>query len=176
MMAKRILVPLDGESMASTIVPLIADTARSAGATVRLLHVAPVPANVETRLRTPPADGWRYTELPAAPIHRHDERPDEHVVAYADQEMARLEAESGTRLRETTAAYLAGVPVEYVVRFGDPARETLREIEAFGADLVVVGTKTRSSLSRALLGSVAEELVRRAPVTVMLVRPVATST
>lgn len=143
-MAKRILAPLDHTSAVESVVPLVGDVARSAGATVRLLHVAPLPGNVAT--------------------------PEKRVVAYADQEMDRLEAEHSERLRVAAETHLAGVPVECVVRFGETATEILSEIEAFGADLVAVGTRTRSSLSRALLGSVAEELVRKAPVTVMLVR------
>jgi nucleotide-binding universal stress UspA family protein len=136
-MAKRILVPLDHTSVAESVVPIIADAARSAGATVRLLHVAPLVDNVET--------------------------PEGRVIAYADQEMDRLEAEVLERLRALAEAHLAGVP--------DPAEEILEEIDAFGADLVAVGTRTRSSLSRALLGSVAEDVVRKSPATVMLVRP-----
>src|SRR5712664_1017669 len=46
-MAKRILVPLDGEERSEAIVPLVAAVARDAGATVRLLRVYPVPERVE---------------------------------------------------------------------------------------------------------------------------------
>lgn len=42
-MAKRILVPLDRRERAETVLPLVADMARAGGATVRLLHVAPLP-------------------------------------------------------------------------------------------------------------------------------------
>ena len=44
-MAKRILVPLDQSPVAEIVVPLVAAAARGAGATVRLLLVAPVPQN-----------------------------------------------------------------------------------------------------------------------------------
>ncbi len=40
-MAKRILIPVDAEERAE--VALVADLARSSGATVRLLHVGPLP-------------------------------------------------------------------------------------------------------------------------------------
>jgi nucleotide-binding universal stress UspA family protein len=144
-MAKRILVPLDRTPTAEAIIPLIAAVARAAGATVRLLHVAPVPHNVE---------------MPAG-----------HVIAYADQEMDRLDVEHTEYMRAVAEAHLTGVPTEVGVRFGDAVDEILAEADRFGADLIGVATKTRSSITRALLGSVAEELVRRAPVTVMLVRP-----
>src|SRR5687768_1233597 len=41
MMAKRILVPLDTSEHSDAVLPLVADLARAAGATVRLLHVTP---------------------------------------------------------------------------------------------------------------------------------------
>jgi nucleotide-binding universal stress UspA family protein len=57
------------------------------------------------------------------------------------------------------------------VRFGDPVAEILRDAEQFKADLIAVSTGTRSALGRALLGSVAEQIVRKADVPVMLLRP-----
>lgn len=144
-MAKRILVPLDGSAAAETVLALVADGARTAGATVRLLHVAPVPRNVQT--------------------------PEGRIVAYADQEMDRLDAEHTDYLDALGVAHLTGVAYDCKVRFGEPLGEILQELETFNGDLVAVATRTRSSLSRALLGSVAEELVRKARVTVMLVRP-----
>ena len=64
-MAKRILVPLDRSELAESIMPLVAGLAREAGATVRLLHVAPVPENIVSK--------------------------EGRVVAYADQQMEQLE-------------------------------------------------------------------------------------
>lgn len=144
-MAKRILVPVDRTAVSENVVAIAADLARAGGAMVRLLHVAAPTDNVETR--------------------------EGRVVAYADQEMARLEAEHTEYLRSLAEIHLSGVPTECVVGFGHPASEILAEIRAFDADLLVVATRTRSSLTRVLLGSVAEELLRQAPITVLLVRP-----
>jgi nucleotide-binding universal stress UspA family protein len=143
-MAKRILVPLDQSPTAEAVIPLVADAARGGGATVRLLHVSPVPGPVVAK--------------------------DGRVVAYADQEMARLEADGLDYLRAAEAP-LAGVPVECVVRFGEPADEILHEAEAFGADLIAVTTTGRSGISRVALGSVAEAVFRRAAVAVVLFHP-----
>ena len=71
-MAKRILVPLDGEERSEAIVPLVAAVARDAGATVRLLRVYPVPERVEG--------------------------PHGRTVEYVDQAMERL---TGKTWRET---------------------------------------------------------------------------
>jgi nucleotide-binding universal stress UspA family protein len=63
--------------------------------------------------------------------------------------------------------------VESVVRFGDPVAQILDEAEAWGADLIVVGTAGRSGIGRVLLGSVAERVFAKATVPVMLLRPTA---
>lgn len=143
-MAKRILVPLDQSALAESVIPVVADAARGGAATVRLLHVAPLPDNQVD--------------------------PEGRVVAYADQEMARLEAEAQDYLR-TAGLPLAGVAVEYAVRFGEPAKEILLEAEAFDADLIAVTTAGRSGLSRTVLGSVAEQVFRKSDVPVMLYHP-----
>lgn len=145
-MAKRILVPVERATVAEALLDLVGDVARSSGAHVRLLHVWPVPDTVL------------------------DEQ--DRVVAYADQEMARLEAEALDDLRRFEAR-LAGLAVDAVVRFGDPVREILREAKAFGADLIVLSTRLRSPVALAVLGSVAEHVFRKADVEVMLYRPAA---
>lgn len=60
--------------------------------------------------------------------------------------------------------------VETAVEYGHPATEIRSYVESTGVDLVVVGTHGRSGIERYLLGSVAEKLVRTAPVPVMTVR------
>jgi nucleotide-binding universal stress UspA family protein len=143
-MAKRILVPLDRSGHSEAVVPLVADLARGSGATVRVLHVAPV-------LDTVTDAGGR-------------------VIAYADQEMASLQAESMDYL-EAVKGPLGDLPVQCVVRFGDPVEEIAGEADAWGADLLVFTTGWRCDLGRIFLGSTAEQVCRRIAVPVMIVRP-----
>ena len=140
-MAKRILVPLDRSDVSEAIVPLVGDLARGSGGAVRLLHVAPLPENVTGKAG--------------------------RVVAYADQEMERLERE-GREYLQAIGGRLGGGPVECVVRFGGDVEEILREAEAYGADLVALSTSGKSGLKRVILGSVAEQVFRRARVPVLL--------
>jgi nucleotide-binding universal stress UspA family protein len=56
------------------------------------------------------------------------------------------------------------------VRFGDPVTEILAGAAAFGADLIVMSTKAASGISRVVLGSVAEQVLRKAAPAVMLFR------
>jgi nucleotide-binding universal stress UspA family protein len=144
MTAKRILVPLDGSESAETAAAVAADLARSSGGSVRLLRVSPVPKQ------------W------VGDYGR--------VVVYADQEMERLTAE-GRDYLETVGAQLPAVPIESVVRFGEPAEEILVEAEAFGADTIVLATRRPSWLKRVTGGGIGQWLLSKAPVPVVLVRP-----
>ena len=142
-MAKRILVPLDQSTESEVVVALVADMARSSGASVRLLHVAPSPRNLV------------------------DEEG--RVLAYADQETTRLEVEALDYLR-AVEVQLDGVPVECAVRFGDPPREILAEADAFGADLIAVTARARRAIGKVFRLGVARRIFRRAEVPVLVYR------
>ena len=142
-MAKRILAPIAARERRASIVPLIFALAQGGGATVRLLRIFPVPHRVIG--------------------------PRGETVAYADQEMARLTAEGLDDLRRLEVE-LDGIPVESVVRFGEPAQEILLEAEAFDADLIALATSNRGRLRGALLPGVAERVARKAPVPTLVLR------
>lgn len=61
---------------------------------------------------------------------------------------------------------------EYVVLSGNPADEILDLVTKNNIDLIVLTTKGRSGLKRALVGSTAESIMRHAPCPVMSVRRV----
>lgn len=56
------------------------------------------------------------------------------------------------------------------VRTGRPGVEIVNYVDAIEADVVAIGTRGRHGEHRLLLGSVAEEVVRRSPVPVLTVR------
>jgi nucleotide-binding universal stress UspA family protein len=60
--------------------------------------------------------------------------------------------------------------VEHYLMVGDPATEILDLAEEKGCDLIVMGTHGRTGLARLLMGSVAEQVVRRAACPVVTVR------
>jgi len=62
-----------------------------------------------------------------------------------------------------------GVRAETLVREGDPAAEIAAAARELPADLVVMGTHGRSGVSRWVLGSVAETVLRRVPCPVLTV-------
>jgi nucleotide-binding universal stress UspA family protein len=61
--------------------------------------------------------------------------------------------------------------LETLVSQGEPAQEILRVARQTGADLIVMGSQGRSGLARAILGSVAEHVLRGASCPVLVVRP-----
>ena len=63
-----------------------------------------------------------------------------------------------------------GIHVRTAVRYGKAAEEILAHITANEVDLVAMSTHGRSGLTRLVMGSVAEEVVRNAGVPVLLVR------
>ena len=139
---KRVLVALDMTEAAEAVLPAAKAFARS-GATVRLVHIAPFPDNVIG------TDGY--------------------LVAYSNQETARMESEWLDYCAAIEARDHIGA--ETAIRFGDPAEGILAEAEAFEADTIVVTTGTRLAIKRVLFGSVAETLVKRASAAVIVYRP-----
>jgi glycine betaine transporter len=59
---------------------------------------------------------------------------------------------------------------EVMLRTGDARDLIVRACEEVGADLIVMGTHGRRGVSRALLGSVAESVLRTAPCPVLTIR------
>ncbi len=58
-----------------------------------------------------------------------------------------------------------------IIRQGDPRTEIVRCARELGVDLIVMATHGRTGISHVLLGSVAEQVVRYAPVPVLTVKP-----
>jgi nucleotide-binding universal stress UspA family protein len=143
-MTKRILVPVGRHDDAEPVLTMVADLARGAGATVRLLHVMPVPATVTV--------------------------PYGRVVAYASQLVDGLESRGRAHL-DRARVMLEGVPVEESVRFGDEAEEIVEEAVTFGADVIALHAKRRPWWpwgDGLRLGGVARRVARRAKTAVMV--------
>lgn len=95
-------------------------------------------------------------------------------VEHLDEEIERLRAHVDATLdawlREHGDAPVPEVSVHETT--GAPAAALVRYAAALRAGLIVVGTRGRRGLSRAILGSVAGEVVERASCPVLVVRPI----
>jgi nucleotide-binding universal stress UspA family protein len=99
-----------------------------------------------------------------------------HVSAFpgVDQRDAQVVAiEEAKAYLDLQAAAFEGarLPVITAVPYGDPADEILEEIDIRGADVIVMATHGRSGLGRWVYGSVADKVLRRATVPVILTPP-----
>ncbi|MGQ3412644.1 universal stress protein [Natrinema sp. LN54] len=82
------------------------------------------------------------------------------------------EEEVSTELPEEIASIISDPDRDFRTEtaVGKPAREVVRFAEDNDIDHIVIGSHGRSGLSRVLLGSVAETIVRRSPVPVTVMR------
>jgi nucleotide-binding universal stress UspA family protein len=87
------------------------------------------------------------------------------VIDALEREGEEIVSEVVERARES------GVDVESEVVQGDPSKAIVDYAETIGADVIVMGTHGRRGLSRMLLGSVTETVIRTSPVPVLSVRP-----
>ncbi|MDJ1434528.1 universal stress protein [Halostagnicola sp. A-GB9-2] len=117
-----------------------------------------------------------------------DEHPEEEIVLLrvieaadgstsagvnlAKEKLMELQNETETELSDEVTDLLDDddIKLQMETVVGNPARETVAFAEENDIDHILVGSHGRSGVSRVLLGSVAEKIVRRAPVPVTVVR------
>ena len=98
----------------------------------------------------------------------------ELVVAHDPQVIEQVSAAAGAHTLHAAQALLkdSGIPYQCEVASGDPAHTIIDILERFECDLVVMGASGTSTLRRALLGSVSNEVLHAAAVPVMIVKAV----
>ena len=75
------------------------------------------------------------------------------------------------RHREELIETFAGCNAEILLEEGNVRSELEKAIDNYNTDLVIIGTRGRTGLSKVLLGSVAEEIFRAVPCPVLTVGP-----
>ena len=145
-MYRSIMVPLDGSAFGEHALPLALTIAQRSGAVVRLVHVHAASELVYMIGGAPMAE-----ELSEVPDR-------EAELAYLDNLTQRLVSSWGV---DVISTLLDGPPT---LALRDYAVE-------HAASLVVMSTHGRRLVSRFWLGSVADALVRQAPMPVLVVRP-----
>ncbi len=142
---RRILWPTDFSALAKTALPYAMDLAADAGGELVLLHVL-----------TPPV-AYAGPEIPGALWGELQQKN----RAAAKEELRRLATQvKGPGLR-THTLLAEGVPFDQILRVAKRLR----------CDLIVIATHGRTGLAHVLMGSVAENVVRRAACPVLTVRP-----
>jgi len=141
-MYETVLLPTDGSEASLSAAIHAGSLAQTNEATVRVVSVA------DSRNRF--------------------ESPSSGLAPEAWEEAERERAEAAI---DETVEYLPDdVDVERSVVMGIPQDEILDQIQQANADVVVMGTHSRSGIDRYLIGSVTERVMRHASVPVLTVR------
>lgn len=147
-MNDKLLVAVDYSGCAWEVVAEAAHLATRLDAEVIMLHVVHVPEGVG---------------------------PDTVLHAGGDLEgvsaLQALDADAKTELRALAAAFEdQGVEVRVEIRHGDAVEGILAAAREHEPTMLLTGTHGRTGVRRLFLGSVAEEVIRRAPCPVLTVR------
>lgn len=140
----QILVATDLSPVAHAALDRALDLARRSGAAIELLTV----------LGVAESDAWSSVQYSPEVLER----------AEAAEEKVRKDVADLIAQHDTT-----GVRPEVSVRRGQPIPSIIARIEQINADLLVLGTHDRGRIEHLLVTSVAEELVRRAPCSALIV-------
>ena len=134
----RILCPIDFSEQSLAALDVALKVAQQNDAKLYMLNVAPVPAG---------AAGFQPVPLDPYPYLEKDRQ----------QQLAKLAREK----------IPGSVRYETLVISGDPAERVLEAARSLEADLIVMGSHGRKGLSRIVLGSVAERVVRESSTPVL---------
>jgi nucleotide-binding universal stress UspA family protein len=156
-MYEKILVPLDGSDVAEAVLPHVEPIATKFGSEVILLQVVPTFAEIlgDTLPRSsfPAVDAGVSVDI-AEQQHESTQESAQTYLEAKRTELASRGINAGIDLREGPA----------------PAAVILAVALDTGCDLVAMSTHGRSGIGRALMGSVADEVVRNSALPVLLVR------
>jgi nucleotide-binding universal stress UspA family protein len=138
---KSILQPTDFSDRSRGAFRLACSLARAEGARLTVLHVSSVPDMV-----------YGGFGAPGMPLDATE------YLKTLRKKLEQLDMPEGQ------------IPLERRLVEGDPVTEILHAAAETGANLIVMGTHGRSGLAHVLLGSVAEQVVRKAPCAVLTVK------
>lgn len=141
---KRILVATDFSEVADTALDYAIDLAKGLGAKVTVMHAYELPVY-----------GFPSGALIATPEMATK------IMAGAQEGLAAMCEKHADR----------GVELAQVLRDGVVWEEVHRVAGEVGADLIVIGTHGRKGIAHALLGSVAEKIIRTARLPILTIHP-----
>jgi nucleotide-binding universal stress UspA family protein len=131
---KQILLPVDFSQQSSLVVPYVRAYAHHLNSKITLISAVPA----------------IWTSAPAG------------VGTHAPANAAALEIEFKNRLEKWAGSQFDGLPVEIVVRSGDPARLIIDYTHENAVDLVMMPTHGASAFRSLLIGSVASKILHDA--------------
>ena len=150
-MYKKIMIPLDGSNLAECVLAHVETIARAKGVeTVVFVSVfEPLEA---TSLR-----GHAEYSLGEDKIKQVDARGKKFIESYLDNLVSELD--------------YGNVKIQKEVLVGNAAEQLIEYARKNNIDLIIMATHGRSGVSRWVMGSVADRLLRALSVPVLMVRP-----
>lgn len=157
-MYRNIVVPLDGSDFSRAAIPYAVTLAAASDAAIELVSAVDSVGMLSggTIATGAPAYGSGI-EIPTA--------------GPALVEAARRQREDALTDAAEAVRGASGATVRWELLDGEPSEAVAAHVERSGADLVVMSTHGRGGLERAWLGSIADRLIRRIAVPLLLVRP-----
>jgi len=151
----KILLATDGSSEAELATRTAVDLSQRTDSELHVIHVSDVHP---TALLYPEATDPEGVEMPD-PILEEDlqQSSEQRGREVLDEEVERVRSAGGT----VAQAHLM---------MGGAAREIVHLAEDLGADLIVMGSRGRGGIRRALMGSVSDSVIRHAHCPVLVVR------
>jgi nucleotide-binding universal stress UspA family protein len=151
----RILLAIDGSSEAELATRTAVDLGQKTDSELHVIHVVDV---ASIPVLYPDATDPQGVELPDPILEEELERRSEQQGREVlDEEVERVRSAGGT-------------VVQAHLMMGERAREIVHLAEDLGAGLIVMGSRGRGGMRRALMGSVSDSVVRHAHCPVLVVR------
>ena len=152
---KRVLVPLDGSTIALQVLPYAKMVAKSTGASIGLVQALnPYPRQLLAGITG-------YTDRQVAPATAESW---EKAAARARISVQQMLEDHAKALRAD------GFKVTTTVVEGDPADEIVGEAEKSAGTVIAISTHGRSGIGRWVLGSVTDKVIRQSKRPVLVIR------
>jgi nucleotide-binding universal stress UspA family protein len=152
MKISKILIGIDDSKFAEYAASYGFDIARTFNAHVGLVHI------VEPAVMTDTSNSDTILGMPLA-------NPNYNELNILDIQ----KEQADNVIERTVQKYANGLQVTHFNEYGSTADGILNCSKEFGADLIVIGTHSRSGIDRLLMGSVAESVIRNSLVPVLVV-------
>jgi nucleotide-binding universal stress UspA family protein len=143
---RSLLLATDGSAEANLATEAAIELSRETGSQMHVGYVLPTPAQL-------------------IGYHLYSDEIKETLIGGAEREAEKFLKEQAERIGSG-----GGKVAETHLRSGDPKKEVLRLAEALEVGMIVIGSRGLGAVSRALMGSVSDSVVRHAHCPVFVVR------
>jgi nucleotide-binding universal stress UspA family protein len=142
----QILLAIDGSDESKLATQAAIELSRETGSEVHLIYVLPTPAQLIGH-------------------HLYTQETRESLIGGAERDAETFLKEQAEKIRSD-----GGKVADTHLRSGDPDKEILRAAEALDIGMIVMGSRGLGAISRMLIGSVSDSVVRHAHCPVLVMR------